>query len=55
MDEAAPQPKPQPKPSGGVLRETVGQAVEAERQHNTVRLALLRLLGVSLILLISYV
>ena len=48
MDEVA----PQPNPSTGV-RETVGRAVEAERQYNTVRLALLRLLGVSLILLIT--
>ncbi len=35
------------------LREPVGKAIEAERRHNAVRLALVRLLGVSAILVIS--
>ncbi|OJH39995.1 adenylate cyclase [Cystobacter ferrugineus] len=35
------------------LREPVGRAIEAERQHNTVRLAQLRCLGVSLVLLVT--
>ena len=40
-------------PRTATLRETVGRAVEAERQHNTARLAFLRLLGVSVILAIT--
>ena len=35
-----------------LLREPVGQAIEAERRHNAVRLAVMRLLGVSAILAI---
>ena len=46
------EPAPQPKPRTDILRETVGRAVEVERQYNTRRLALLRMLAVSLILAI---
>ncbi|ATB37833.1 adenylate cyclase [Cystobacter fuscus] len=40
-------------PLADSLMEPVGRALEAERQHNTVRLAQLRCLGVSLVLLVT--